>query len=68
MNRKIYTGNINEVDNSGRKLIWNGRGYMYISLCKKEWRTKRALEEHEWYCERCHEIQETFTGQGEILC
>ena len=57
MNLKEYTGSIDEIQDSGkgqgRRLKWDGNQYKYVSDCNKGFKSLIALDEHEFYCEKC---------------
>jgi len=55
MNRKEYSGNINE-KKGVYNLKWTGRQYDYLSVCDKTFKTPKKLEEHEWCCEKCNDF------------
>ena len=55
MNRKIYTGQINERDRAGRVLRWTGRQYDYVARCGRTAKTKALYDSHTFDCAECEE-------------
>lgn len=57
MKLKEYTGSINETQDKGagkgRELIWGGRRYYYVSICKKHFVSVNKLDLHEQNCSLC---------------